>query len=181
MADKTKVTITGVDDIRIKFKKFLRASERDPAILSDVAVTTREQIIKRTQASLDEYKQPDLAQSTKDRRKKLIAAGNGSNFAKPTRSNLTLSSQLLNAIIFRINIVDGIVNFFFKDHRNPYIGVRGKPLETQTNTEIKYDLEQQGRRFMFLSAKLTSQLQTRIIRALRRRLSNFNKLKKNLS
>ena len=96
-----KVTITGVDDVRKKFQNFLRASERDPNILTDVAVTMREQMIKRTQAGIEDYKQPPLAESTKERRKKLIAAGNGSNFAKPSRSNLTLSSQLLNSIIDR--------------------------------------------------------------------------------
>ena len=176
-----KVTITGVDDVRKKFQNFLRASERDPNILTDVAVTMREQMIKRTQAGIEDYKQPPLAESTKERRKKLIAAGNGSNFAKPSRSNLTLSSQLLNSIIFRINIRDGIVNFFLKDFRTPYIGVKGKPLETPTNTEIKQDLEKQGRTFLFLSKKLEAQLSTRIVRALRRRLSNFNKLKKSIT
>jgi hypothetical protein len=178
MAKKSSVKITGVDKISKNFGKFLRATEKDQAMLTDIAITAREQIIKRTQGRLEEYKQPDLSESWVKRRKRLIEVGNGSNLSAPNRSNLTLSSQLLNALTFRLNLADGVMNFFLKDYRKPYRGVKGGELENKTNTEIKADLAQQGREFMFISERLKAQLQTRIIRNLRKRLSIFKKLKK---
>jgi hypothetical protein len=176
MSKKNSVTIKGVDTLSANFKKFLRAMEKDKDIMTDVALLTREQIVKRTRARLEEYKQPELSPATVKRRKRLIEVGNGSLFSKPSRSNLTLSSQLLDAIIFRLNVTSGAITFFLKDFRVPYIGVRGEPLENKTNTEIQAELEKNGRKFLFISKNLEARLQTRIIQSFRRKLSNYKKL-----
>lgn len=179
MAKKSaSVTIKGLDKSKDKIQGLLRKIEKDPEILNDIAELTSGEIKRRTRARLDEYKQPELQESTVVRRKDLIAIGNGSEFSAPRRSNLTLSGQLLDSIAFVINLATGKINFFLKPGRIPYLGLSGKNLETKTNDEIKSDLEKRGFKFMFISESLNARLQNRLKQIFRRKLSNFKRLSK---
>lgn len=177
---KTSAKIVGLDQVQRRLKTFIKSTEGDPRLLTEVANVTRDEILRRTRSRLDEYKQPKLQDSTVKRRKELIAIGNGSEFSKPSRSNLTLSGQLLDSIAYTISTSRGVIQFFLKKNRVPYLGISGKNLKTKTNPEIKNDLEKRGFRFFFISDSLASQLSNRIKQSFRRRLANFKKLNKNL-
>jgi len=56
-----------------------------------------------------------------------------------------------------------------------------KNQKDKTNNEIKKDLEDKGRRFMFLSDRLKTTLENRLVKELKRRLDLYNKIKRKLS
>jgi hypothetical protein len=177
---KYKSTITGIGDAKERLQRFVNSVKNDPAVLQEMADLARDQIIKRTQGRIEEYKQPELKKSTVDRRKKLIAIGNKGLYAQASRSNLTLSDQLLQSITYHLTVSTGVIRFFLKPFREKYIGLKGVELETKTNPEIKQDLEKIGRRFFFISKSLTANLENRIKQIFRRRLANYKKLSKTL-
>lgn len=179
-----KVKITGIKQAGQNFKKFLNRSIQESDLLKDVGSTAETQIRNRTRARLEEYKQDDIRDSSKKRRKSLIKSGNAFNNAivKDTRSNLSLSGQLLESIKHRIGNLQSLVILYLENNRKPYKGVKGQDLENRkTNTEIKNDLEKQGRFFLFISDKLKAQLESRIAQQLRKKLTLYNKIIRKLS
>lgn len=56
-----------------------------------------------------------------------------------------------------------------------------KNQKDKTNNEIRKDLEDKGRRFMFLSDRLKTTLENRLVKELKRRLDLYNKIKRKLS
>lgn len=56
-----------------------------------------------------------------------------------------------------------------------------KNQKDKTNNEIKEDLEAKGRRFLFLSDRLKTTLENRLVKELKRRLDLYNKIKRKLS
>lgn len=176
---KTKVEIKGVREVSNNLKSFIKSIGQDEALLVELGKEATQQIKRQTQARLDEYKQPDLKKSTKERRKSLIKSGNTSEFTKDTRSNLSLSGQLLNAIRFEVNAARSLISIYLNPNRRKYIGVKGTPIgEDKTNVQIKSDLEKKRFRFLFISKKLEAILQSKTISAIRRKLSQYNKLKR---
>jgi hypothetical protein len=56
-----------------------------------------------------------------------------------------------------------------------------KNQKDKTNNEIRKDLEDKGRRFMFLSDRLKATLEARLVKELKRRLAIYNKIRRKLS
>lgn len=56
-----------------------------------------------------------------------------------------------------------------------------KNQKDKTNNEIKKDLESRGRRFLFISERLRTNLENRLVKELKRRLDLYNKIKRKLS
>ena len=56
-----------------------------------------------------------------------------------------------------------------------------KNQKDKTNNEIRKDLEDKGRRFMFLSDRLKATLEARLVKELKRRLAIYGKIKRKLS
>jgi len=177
---KIKAKITGIDDVSDRLRTFLKNAIREETTLRAIGSEVIDQIQKRTQAKQEDYKQPKLKESTIDRRKTLIRQGNASEFSEAKRSNLTLSGQLLKALRFSVETAVSTIKFSLSDYRRPYKGAKGQELEKKTNSEIKADLESRGFRFLFISKKLTSRLQSKLKAEVRRQLQNYQKVKRSL-
>jgi hypothetical protein len=92
-----------------------------------------------------------------------------------------MSGQLLDAIKFRVNNSISEVTIFLSQKREAYKGRFKDKLENKKNNiEIKNDLEDQGRKFFFISDKLTALLESKIASELRRKLALYNKIKRSL-
>ncbi|HEY9702532.1 MAG TPA: hypothetical protein V6C58_08810, partial [Allocoleopsis sp.] len=74
-----RVKITGFKQAGQNLKKFLNRSIQESDLLKDIGSTAETQIRNRTRARLEEYKQDDIRDSTKKRRKSLIKSGNSFN------------------------------------------------------------------------------------------------------
>lgn len=177
---KTKAEIKGLSKVQLDLRTFVRNSIKDKELLEDIGKTSSGEILRQTRSRLGEYKQPDITKSTQERRAALIKQGNSSEFAKPKRSNLTLSGQLLDALTYSIEQTTSNIKLFFKENRKPYKGKKGKDLEIKTNKEIVIDLDRRGFKFLFISDRLKVQLESKIKAFLRRKLSNFKQIKRSL-
>lgn len=177
---KVKAKITGVDDVSAGLKRFLTQAIKDETTLKAVATDLVDQIQKRTQAKQEDYKQPKLKKSTIERRKTLIKQGNSSAFADASRSNLTLSGQLLSSLRFAVESASSLIKISLSDFRRPYKGKSGQDLEKNTNSEIKTELESRGFKFLFISEKLTARLQSKLKAEIRRQLQNYRAIKRSL-
>lgn len=177
---KTKAEIKGLDVVSRDIKTFINNVIKEKQILNDVGDLASKQIALQTRARQKDYRQPGLQKSSIKRRETLIKQGNGSEFAKPKQSNLTLSGQLLDAITHKINQSTGFITIFFKEGRKPYKGKSGQNLEQKTNKEIVQDLDTRGFKFFFISDRLKTQLESKIKSYLRQKLSNYKKLKRSL-
>jgi hypothetical protein len=183
MAKKATVKISGITEAKNSALKFLNETAKDKSFLDSIGQLTADQIRNRTRAGLDEYKQDDITTYTKDRRAALIKSGNAfdSKIVKPNKSNLSMSGQLLDAIKFRVNNSISEVTIFLSQKREAYKGRFKDKLENKKNNiEIKNDLEDQGRKFFFISDKLTALLESKIASELRRKLALYNKIKRSL-
>jgi len=199
------VRITGLTLVRQDLLKFVQSQTKDETILNELGNTVVTQIVKRTQAGLEEYKQRPLTETTKEIRRLVGKGTKTGDFFKPERSNLTFTGQLLNALSFRLESAKATINLFLKEGRAPAnplnkfaaeqlrSGIKGsdssadmkraainiaslKPKE-KTNKEIRKDLEERGRIFMIISKSLKSQLQSKIAQSLRKRLSLYRKIR----
>lgn len=208
MAKKTSVTIKGIGQAQANALKFLNNTIKDRKILDEIGSDLVFQIQARTTAGLEEYKQDPITESTIVSRELLADVNSLNQFAKPKRSNLTLSGQLLGSIRHRANIVANEIVLFL-DKRNYKmlpptkesiarvagskpkkkqglyyaIGhlIMQKPPKLLSNTQIKSDLESQGRRFLFMSEKLKFRLEKNITSLVGKQLSLYNKIKRKLS
>jgi hypothetical protein len=184
MAKKTVVKITGIAQARDNALKFLNQTKKDSKILNTEGQFAADQIRNRTRGRLEEYKQNPITKGTSKRRESLIKSGNflDERLTRPKQSNLTLSGQLLGAITYKINSAFSEIIIFLNPTRKAYRGARGFDLEnSKDNVEIKKDLESRGRRFLFLSDRLRTNLENRLVKELKRRLDLYNKIKRKLS
>lgn len=183
MAKKTSVKITGVSQARDNILKFLNNTIQDKQVLNELGQVAADSIRNRTRAGMEEYKQKPLSKTTQERREALIPKNSfDDKIVKPKRSNLSLSGQLLESISFRINNAQALVTLFLYKPRLPYNGTKKSALKNdKDNVQIKNDLESKGRKFFFISEKLNAQLENRITQALRRKLAQYNRLRRKLS
>jgi len=184
MAKKATVKITGLKEARDSALKFLNTTKKDSKILNTEGQFTADQIRNRTRGRQEEYKQNPITKGTSKRRESLIKSGNflDERQTRPKQSNLTLSGQLLGAITYKINSAFSEIIVFLNPTRKAYRGARGFDLEnSKDNVEIKKDLEAKGRRFLFLSERLRTNLENRLVKELKRRLDLYNKIKRKLS
>ena len=98
MAKKATVKITGLKQAK---DNALNESKKDSKILETEGQFAADQIRNRTRARLEEYKQDPITKGTIKRRESLIRSGNflDERLTRPKQSNLTLSGQLLKAIL----------------------------------------------------------------------------------
>jgi hypothetical protein len=208
LAKKTAVSIKGVGQAQKAALDFLRNQSTDKRIFNQIGSELALQIQRRTTAKLDEYKQKPLTESTIISREIMAEANQLSEFSKPKQSNLTLSGQLLGAIRNKFDSASATIIIFLNNSRNKLqpptkesinkvaaskskskrggyyaIGnlILNNPQKNKTNNQIKSDLEDQGRKFLFMSAKLKIQLEKNITSQLRKQLTLFNKIKRKLS
>lgn len=174
------VKITGTAKVRDNLLKFVQQQTRDEGVLNELGEFAADQIRKRVRGKVDkEYQQDPLTPATIGIRKNLIKNGNSKTpqTSKPSQSNLTLSGQLLDAIKHRVNASLATINIFLLKPRTGYILKDGSRTKVdKDNVEIKSDLEERGRLFLFISKSLNAQLQSKIAQALRKRLSLYRKI-----
>lgn len=207
MAKKTVVTIKGVGEAQKNAIKFLTDYNKDKKLLDKLGSEIVLQIQRRTTAGLDEYKQDPLTESTIVSRELLADINSLNQFAKPKRSNLTLSGQLLSSIKNKANVSTATIVIFLKDFRYKYLPptresitrvaakkpkskrgfyhaigniIMSDPPKDTTNNKVRNDLEKQGRKFMFMSDKIQIQLEKNLTRELSKALTLYNKVKRTL-
>lgn len=208
MAKKTVVTIKGVGQAQASALKFLNDVKKDKRILQEIGDLLVFQIQKQTTSGLGEYKQKPLTENTIVSRDLLAEANSLAQFAKPKRSNLTLSGQLLSSIKSRADAAGSAIIIFLKPFRYKLLPpskdnintlaakkpkskrghyhaigaliLKSPPKETDNN-KIKEDLESQGRNFLFMSTKLQLKLEKNITSQIRKQLDLYNKIKRKLS
>jgi len=184
MAKKATVKITGLSRARDNALKFLDNTKKDNQVLDEYGQLLADQIRNRTRGRLEEYKQSALTKGTVKRRESLIKSGNflDERLTRPKQSNLTLSGQLLRSITYKVNNAFSEIILYLNPDRKAYRGARGQNLDNlKDNNEIRKDLESIGRRFFFISEKLRINLENRLVKELKRRLSIYNKIKRKLS
>jgi hypothetical protein len=208
LAKKAVVTIKGVGAAQANALKFLNNVAKDKRILDSIGADLADQINKRTAARLDEYKQKPLAESTVVSRDIATRVNNLDQLTKPKTSNLTLSGQLLSSIKNKSDAATAQIIIFLKEGRNklkkPTLDqikeiAKSKPKkkqgfyyaighlmmqakdENKNNTEIKNDLEKQGRKFLFMSDKLQTMLEVKLRQQIAKQLSLYNKVKRKLT
>jgi hypothetical protein len=208
LAKKAVVTIKGVGAAQANALKFLNNVAKDKRILDSIGADLADQIHKRTAARLDEYKQKPLAESTVVSRDIATRVNNLDQLTKPKTSNLTLSGQLLSSIKNKSDTAAAQIIIFLKEGRNklkkPTLNqikeiAKSKPKkkqgfyyaighlmmqskdENKNNTEIKNDLEKQGRKFLFMSDKLQTMLEVKLRQQIAKQLSLYNKVKRKLT
>lgn len=117
MANNTKVTVSGFDKIKSDFKKFLDNTVQDKEFLEEIAKESTEQIKRQTRARLDEYKQKDLSPVTVEIRR-MLAKKNGQGAAfKDSRSNLTMSGQLLESLRYKVSQAARLITVYLDNER----------------------------------------------------------------
>lgn len=186
MAKKASVKITGLGEARDNLLKVVTNATKDNSLLKEIGDLAVQQIRGATRGRKDEYKQPELAPSTVERRNSLIRSGNAfdQKVVKAKTSNLSMSGQLLAALTYRINQAAGEVTLFLLDQRRPYKGVKGQSLENNKgNNQINEDLEAQGRKFLFITegGRIENRLKDRIVKNLRRAIQFYQQVKRRLS
>ncbi len=185
MAKKTSVKITGIGAARDNALKFINNTTKDSQFLKEIGQEAVIQIAAATRSggrTDPAYVQPTLKDSSVERRKTLIKQGNSFNsrIVSPKRSNLSMSGQLLDSMISKVNSAIGQIIISINKQRKPYKGKSGQDLENKDNLEIKNDLEKRGFRFFFLSDKINLLLENKIAQQLRRKLSLYNKITRKL-
>lgn len=182
---KAKVTIRGVKEARDGLLNVINKQLKDPNFLKEIGQQSVDGIRNRTRGRQEEYKQPELKESTKETRDRLIRAGNAFNrqiVRTKSTSNLSMSGQLLDALYFTVNQAQGIISIMLRSPRNAYRGIRKPQLENlKNNNEIKDDLEARGRKFFFISERLRSNLESKIAASLRKTISIYNRVRRKLS
>lgn len=96
------------------------------------------------------------------------------------RANLTFTGQLLDSMTYKILSSAKQVRIFFQGTHKPYktLTGKGKP-EAKSNASIAKKLNDNPKfHFLFVSKKLEVVLKNRIIAGIRRKLSNYRKLKR---
>lgn len=199
------VRITGLPLVRQDLLKFVKQQTKDETVLNELGNTIVTQIVKRTQAGLEEYKQRPLTETTKEVRRLVGKGTKTGDFFKPDRSNLTMTGQLLAALSFKLEAAKSTISLFLKENRAPAnplnkfaaeqlrsgikdnstdadlkraaINIASIRPKEKTNKEIRKDLEERGRIFMIISKSLMSQLQSKIAQSLRKRLSLYRKIR----
>jgi hypothetical protein len=208
VAKKTSVSIKGVGQAQASALKFLDNIKKDKLVLDKIGEELSFQIKSRTAAKLDEYKQKPLAESTIVSREILTISNNLDQLTKPKTSNLTLSGQLLSSIKNRTVAASSEIIIFLmagrtklrkptieqikqiaktksKKKQSIYYAIgtliANSKDENKTNVQIKNDLEDQGRKFLFMSAKLQTLLENKITTQIRKQLTLYNNIKRKLS
>lgn len=183
MSSNNKVVIRGIKSAQDNLLKAISKAVTEPNILDEIGKVAVSEIKSRTRGRQLDYIQPELKESTKNTRERLIRAGNAfsSRIVRKGQSNLSMSGQLLDALYHRISRTRGIISILIRSPRQAYRGIRKATLENlKNNNQIKDDLETLGFKFFFISKKLQTNLEARLARALRRSLSLFNKTKRKL-
>jgi hypothetical protein len=202
MAKKSIVKFSGIKQTGENILKFINAQIKDDRLLRDVGKETVDQITKRTQERLEEYKQDPLKPLTVAQRKVFQQNFGVGEFFEPKRSNLTMSGQLLRSLRFRIQsglviisllparyvsvlsktraeIIKG-TKFDGSPNNKKLLGIAAsylaQPQENKTNIQVKDDLEKRKRKFFFISEKLNTLLTNKISQALRKKLSTYRRL-----
>jgi hypothetical protein len=107
---------------------------------------------RRTKPLNDSRSFPGLKDSSKSIRKYLAALNPTHPTYKATRSNLTLTGQLINAIVYRLTGKSVLVIEVEDSIRDPYIKNRkGEIGDVKTNREVDKDLRKRG--FVLYTAK----------------------------
>jgi len=88
---------------------------------------------------------------------------------KPPKSNLTITGQLLDALVYRIKTVGSKITIYFNNNiRKPYKGNKGQPIsKTITNYDLYKHLKR-DRPVLDTNEKLSKQIVQRVKRFLRR-------------
>ena len=201
MAKKTSVKISGVGEAKNNALKFINQQTKDKQFLNEIAKEAVTQIQKRTQAGLEDYKQKPLTESTIISREILAEANTPGNFFKKNRSNLTMTGQLLESIIYAVQFTTSEITIKLNPFRRKNVlpqsigalaGSKPKKKQGQyyalyetmkkeknpnkTNPQIQKDLKDKGREFLFLSSKVNQLLESKIAQQLRRKLALYNKV-----
>ena len=175
---KTKVTITGVKEIKERLLKVARAGIESDETLKEVGNIVQKSIVGAARSGKDPEgnKFTPLSKSWIERKQKLSSVNTTSSFYSKSRSNITFTGQLLDSFKFVINKSQLSLRFFFDGVRKPYRGLRKAELDgIETNKELAARIEE-TRPFVILSKKAEQMIIILVKRKIRQQLSNFKKL-----
>jgi hypothetical protein len=159
-----KVKIRGLDKLNSKLKKIFNAN--DPALLEEIGkkVVSLIQGFTRSGKSIAESVPQDLKPLSEKYIQKRKSFKNGDpDFFKPTKSNLTLTGQMLKSLDFTK----------FMNPAKVVIEATGKRNDSNlSNKEVSKFVAEGGRPFLGLHDKGIEQVRQLIIRDLRRKLQS---------
>ncbi len=138
MAKKTSVQISGIKQNMDKIEKLTDKLAHSEEVYNFIGKELSNQIKRRTQGRLEEYKQDPISQLTIEARKLLEQAGNSTDkLYRTSVSNLTFSGQLLNSIQYAVNTSAKTIKFFLNDYRYKLL----KPTKAQANQFYNTELD----------------------------------------
>lgn len=200
-----EVKIKGIKELEESLVTYLQKITDD----ADVKKAIGDQAVKYIKGSIqtggDGYEQPNVGHAWADKRAELANTNTTSQFypgsikkvgptvhktftnskgkkaglVSESESRLTFTGQLLDSLSFE-SILNGIKFVFTGDH-TPYRGKSGKPQgKTVPNAKIAEGLES-TRKIVSINGNIKKQLETIIVREVRRKISLYQKLSKKVS
>lgn len=150
-----KVKISGVQAVEANIKATFDKVIKSKAMKNEIGEFMVQRIqaeARRTKPLNEDRSFPQLTENTVNRRKRLATVNNTQATFKPSRSNLTFTGQLIDAIFYRINSSNEVVIDVRSSRRDPIQGIRGSALESPpTNKALQEELI--GRGFLLYSAE----------------------------
>ena len=181
MANTVQIKYKNLDMIKERAKKAINAA-LDRQLLDDIGsqiVEMNQKLIRSGENPYSKSSQYDrtkfnpLSDSWKKRRKELAKFNQTGLGYGPNKSNVTFTGQLVNSIFYRSNSISKIIYIALRDSkRQPYLGVKGKPLGKQglTNNQLGKYMAKKGLIFLGLTVQMKQRAKEMLERKLRKLL-----------
>lgn len=180
MTFKVKISQKSLDQASAQTKKILNDVLKDPVLLNEVGLVAQTDIKGQTRSGnsipLNQKLKP-LSESWKEKRKGIAEASGASDVFSKTRSNLSLTGQLIESVKYEVN--KNQVTIAAQGERKPY-QYKTKKGDLKT---IKSDLDNselseyvsKDRPFIGLREKVKERILSLALRFMRRSLNQLKK------
>ena len=142
-----KVKLKGLGGIEKNIEKTFGKVRTSRAMRDDIGQFLVERVkaeARRAKPLNDTRSFPNLKESTKEIRKALAKTNQTHPTYKANRSNLTLTGQLIDAIIYKLKSGAVISLEIDNNLRRPYVRKNKKPEPAKTNKQIDKELRERG-------------------------------------
>lgn len=177
-----KINKKSVENLDSSIKKAFDKVIRSQAMLNEIGNSITSDIVDQTRNKAksipDKSRLASLSKGWIERRKKLSDYNETDSTFAPTKSNLTFTGQLLNALMHKITGIGKLQVGFFDSVHEPYKNKDGKSIGNPIkNEDLARYVAEQGRPFIGIR-DLTKRKINRIVRTYVRRALNVAKLLK---
>lgn len=171
--------VLGLKSLEDKVRVVLTEKLADRDLLTKLGQFAVERIFNTTKlgfsmAGGEKHKLKPLSEGYRRYRAKYQAVHPVGSFFSPSRSNLTFTGQMLDALTFKINQSKRLFEVFVKDSaRDPVMPIslrKQKEPPRMSNAEVAAEVADNGRPFIGLDTQATNRMRNEIIKDLRRKL-----------